>query len=162
VAPAVVGVTPPTDGRYLAGQSLDFDVQFSEPVLADTTGGTPRLPIILDTGGTVFADYVSGSGSSTWRFTYVVSAGQSDNTGITLSGLIDANGGTMQDAAGNPALAALAGVPSTAAIFVGPPLATSVPTTSPATLAGLAVALATVAGQVLRRRRGSTNAQSRK
>lgn len=159
IAPAVVSVAPPADGRYLAGQSLNFDVQFSELVVVDSSGGSPRIPITLDTGGTVYALYVSGSGSSTLRFTYVVSAGQNDNNGITVANSIDANGGVVRDAAGNLASLSLSAMPSTAAVLVGPPVAAPVPTANPTTLASLALALVAAAGGAFRNRRRSHPAQ---
>ncbi|WP_279911252.1 MULTISPECIES: DUF4347 domain-containing protein, partial [unclassified Pseudomonas] len=53
VVPMVGSVSVPADGTYIAGQNLDFTVNFSEAVVVDTSGGTPRIAITLDTGGTV-------------------------------------------------------------------------------------------------------------
>lgn len=41
VAPAVTSVNVPANGSYIAGQNLDFTVNFSENVIVDTSGGTP-------------------------------------------------------------------------------------------------------------------------
>lgn len=42
-APSVVHVDLPVDGAYGVGQRLDFTVHFSEAVIVDTSGGTPRI-----------------------------------------------------------------------------------------------------------------------
>ncbi|MDH0607084.1 Ig-like domain-containing protein, partial [Pseudomonas sp. GD03869] len=104
-APAVDSVSVPADGTYIAGQNLDFTVNFSENVVVDTSGGTPRIAITLDTGGTVFADYVSGSGTSALVFRLTVASGQADSNGIAVGSAIQANGGSLRDAAGNDAVA---------------------------------------------------------
>jgi len=118
IAPTVVSVDAPANGTYIAGQNLDFTVNYSEAVTVDTSGGTPRIAITLDTGGTAYADYVSGSGTTALVFRYTVAAGQHDADGITLAGAIDANGGSIHDGVGNAELAALNGVASTSAVRV--------------------------------------------
>ena len=71
----------------------------------------------LDTGGTVYAGYLSGSGTSMLTFQLTVSAGQADSDGITV-GALDLNGGTIRNTAGNDATLTLNGVGSTTAVFV--------------------------------------------
>ena len=118
-APGAVSMTVPANGSYGAGQNLDFAVTFGEVVTVDTSGGTPRLAVTLDTGGTVYASYVSGSGTTTLTFRLTVQAGQQDLTGIVTATSLDANGGTLRDAATNNALLSIAGVePSTAGVAV--------------------------------------------
>lgn len=112
VAPEVVSVAVPSDDTYITGQNLDFFVRFSENVVVSTVGGTPRIAVTLDTGGTVYADYVSGSGSSGLVFRMTVANGQLDSNGITL-GNLQLNGGTLRDTAGNDAVVTLNGVGST-------------------------------------------------
>ena len=116
--PAVTSVTVPANAIYIAGQDLDFTTTFSEAV---TITGTPRIALTLDTGGTVYADYVSGSGSNTLTFRDVVAPGQQDLTGITTASAIDLNGGAIKDAAGNAANGAglnLTGEPSLAGVDI--------------------------------------------
>lgn len=117
-APVISSVTVPANGTYVAGQNLDFAINFSEAVIVNTGGGTPRLAVTLDTGGTVFATYLSGSGTSILNFRYTVVTGNADPTGIALASSFDPNGGTIQDAAGNTATATLNGVGSTTAVLV--------------------------------------------
>ncbi|BEU98447.1 IPTL-CTERM sorting domain-containing protein [Acidovorax sp. DW039] len=115
-APAVTAVTVPPNGTYHAGDTLSFTVQLDEPVYVDTSGGMPR--IALTVGSTTrYANYVSGSGTSTLQFGHAVVTGDSDSDGITV-GALGANGGTMIDAAGNAASTTLNGVGSTAAVLV--------------------------------------------
>jgi hypothetical protein len=116
-APSVNSVSVPANGNYLPGQSMDFTVNFNEAVLVDTTGGIPRIALTLDTGGTVYASYVSGTGTSSMVFRYVVTDTVRDYTGVTV-GALSANGGTFRDAAGNDASVTLNSVGSTAAVNV--------------------------------------------
>ena len=136
-APVVISVGVPANGTYMAGDALDFTVNFDEAVTVDTTGGIPRLAITLDTGGTVFANYLSGSGSTTLVFRLTVSNGQQDSDGISVNTQLQANGSMLTDAAGNNALTALVGVGSSARVLVDaapPQVTTIVPdTTSPTT-----------------------------
>ncbi|MDD3484864.1 DUF4347 domain-containing protein, partial [Azovibrio restrictus] len=118
VAPAVSSVSVPTNGTYKIGDSLNFTVNFGENVTVNTGGGTPYLPITLDTGGTVQASYVSGSSTSALVFSYTVTSGTLDSNGIAVGAAITNNGGTLRDAAGNDATLTLNSVGSTAAVLV--------------------------------------------
>ncbi|WP_160020173.1 Ig-like domain-containing protein [Pseudomonas sp. 8O] len=127
-APAITSVGVPANGTYVAGDALDFTVNFDEAVTVDTTGGTPRLAITLDTGGTVYANYLSGSGSTALVFRLTVANGQQDSNGIAVGTNLQSNGATLRDAAGNDAQTALNGVPSTADVLVdaAPPQVTGI------------------------------------
>ncbi|PKM39731.1 MAG: hypothetical protein CVV03_12535, partial [Firmicutes bacterium HGW-Firmicutes-8] len=70
LTPSVTSVSVPANSTYILGQNLDFTVNFSEAVTVNTTGGTPYIPVTLDTGGTVNASYVSGSGTTNLLFRY--------------------------------------------------------------------------------------------
>jgi len=118
MAPVVGSVSAPTNGTYITGQNLDFTVNFSEAMTVDTSTGVPRIAVTLDTGGTAYAEYVSGSGSSALVFRMTVLSGQLDTNGVTLGAAIDVNGGAIKDLAGNNAVVALNGVASTAAVNV--------------------------------------------
>ncbi|WP_236212712.1 Ig-like domain-containing protein [Metapseudomonas otitidis] len=117
-APAVTSVSVPANGTYVAGNTLDFTVNFDEAVTVDTSGGTPRLAITLDTGGTVYANYVSGSGGTALVFRLTVASGQQDSNGIAVGASLDANGATLRDTAGNNAQTVLNNVGSTAGVLV--------------------------------------------
>lgn len=118
VVPVVASVSVPSDGTYITGQNLDFTVNFSENMVVDTTGGVPRIAVTLDTGGTVYADYVSGSGGSALVFRLTAASGQLDSNGVTLGSAIQLNGGTLRDTAGNDTLVTLNNIASTANVNV--------------------------------------------
>lgn len=79
------------DGNYKAGSTIQLTVTFNDIVIVT---GTPILN--LNTGGT--AAYVSGSGTNTLIFTYVVTAGEnsSDLDYSTVTSL-NLSGGTIKD-----------------------------------------------------------------
>ncbi|SEI12628.1 Fibronectin type III domain-containing protein [Rheinheimera pacifica] len=117
VVPTVASVSVPANGTYIAGQSLDFIVNTSENIILDTTGGTPR--IALTVGATTrYATYLSGSGTSAIVFRYTVQSGDFDPNGITVTAVIQANGGTLKDGAGNNMNLTLNSVGSTASVLV--------------------------------------------
>jgi hypothetical protein len=116
--PAVTSVDVPANGTYVAGDLLNFTVNFDEAVTVDPTGGTPRLAITLDTGGTVYADYLSGSGSTALVFRMIAANGQEDHTGIAMGTQVQANGATLRDAAGNEILTTLNNVASTSDVLI--------------------------------------------
>jgi len=113
--PTVTSVTVPVNGSYGAGANLNFTINFSETVIVS---GTPRIPITLNTGGTVFANYVSGSNSAALLFRYTVVGGNNDPDGITVGASFDTNGGTVRDAAANDAVTTLNSVGSTTNVLV--------------------------------------------
>jgi len=76
----------------IAGQNLDFTVNFSEAVIVT---GTPEVGITLDTGGKVYAQYISGGGTTALTFRYTVIGGEQDTTGVTVDSTVTANGGTI-------------------------------------------------------------------
>jgi len=108
VAPTVSSVSGPANGTYVAGGNLDFTVNFSENVTVDTTGGTPYITLTVGLS-TVYASYVSGSGSSAITFWYTVVSGDYDANGIAIGSGISLNGGTIKDAAGNDATVTFTG-----------------------------------------------------
>lgn len=115
-APAVTSVALPPNATYYAGDSLDFTVNFNESVHVDTSGGTPRIAIVVG-ATTRYATYVSGSGTSALVFRHTVVNGDVDANGITV-GALNANGGTLSDLAGNNAVLTLNGLGSTAGVLV--------------------------------------------
>jgi hypothetical protein len=106
-APAAAVVTRPLSGTYRIGQSLDFVVRFSEPVFVT---GSPRIGL---SGLTLprQATYVSGSGTTSLTFRYVVQPNDALKPKQTLAlgkaiGL--PAGSAIADQAGNEALLAIA------------------------------------------------------
>lgn len=118
VAPTVSTVSVPANGTYVAGQNLNFTVNYSEAVTVNTSGGTPYIPLILNTGGTVTAGYISGNGTATLTFRYTVTVGNNDEDGIGVGASITANGGILQDASGNNAVLTLNNVGATTGVLI--------------------------------------------
>ncbi|WPV66730.1 Ig-like domain-containing protein [Chitinophaga sp. LS1] len=109
-APAVTNVTVPTNGYYKSGSILNFIVTFGETV---NVTGTPHIAITMGSS-TVYADYVSGTGTSELTFSYTVVNGDQDLDGIAIGVL---NGGSIKDAAGNDGILTL-NAPSTAGVLI--------------------------------------------
>lgn len=116
--PTVSSVGMPANARYTSGQNINLVINFDEAVNIVTSGGIPYIPITLNSGGTVSAIYISGSGSTALTFGYTVVGGNCDEDGINIGSSITANGGTIKDATGNDAILALNGVAGTAGVLV--------------------------------------------
>ncbi|RDK06113.1 hypothetical protein DN412_33040, partial [Cupriavidus lacunae] len=141
IAPTVASVSAPANGTYVTGQNLDFTVNYSENVVVDTTGGTPRIAVTLDTGGTAYASYLSGSGTNALTFRLTVASGQLDSNGVSVASALDLHGGTVRDVAGNDAVTTLNNVAPTTGVLVDAvaPSALAVITADPTPTAGNAV-----------------------
>ncbi|WP_223677719.1 Ig-like domain-containing protein [Azospirillum agricola] len=97
-APVILSVSVPSNGTYKTGDVLTFTVNTSESV---TVTGTPQLA--LDIGGTVkYAQYTaSGSTATALKFTYTVESGLLDPDGISVTGVLQPNNGTLQEVTTN-------------------------------------------------------------
>lgn len=115
VAPSVTSVDVPTSHTYGTASNLDFKIHFDEKVVI--SGGTPSIPVMIGSSS-VQAEYLSGTGTDTLVFRYVVQAGDNDNDGIEVGSSIVPNGSTLMDEAENAASLTLAGVGSTTAVQV--------------------------------------------
>lgn len=92
---------PPAARTYLGGDQINLQVHFGFPI---TVTGTPRLALQLG-ANTVYANYVSGSGTPTLTFRYTVGATDVDLDGLQLaSNNIDLNGGTLTNSEGGAAV----------------------------------------------------------
>ena len=115
VGPALVSsVAVPVNGVSKLGDQLDFTVTYRDPV---TVTGTPSLGLTFNTGGTVNANYVSGSGTTGLVFRYTIAGGQQDTDGISLASSIALNGGSLKFGAADTSLA-LNGVPALTGVRV--------------------------------------------
>jgi hypothetical protein len=91
-------------GLYKAGQTIDIALMFNRPITIDTSGGTPRIPIYVG-NATMYAQFNSLSGTQTAIFRYTVGTTEYDLDGITISSVIEPNGGSIKDSSsGTPAL----------------------------------------------------------
>ncbi|HEY5714055.1 MAG TPA: Ig-like domain-containing protein [Candidatus Gracilibacteria bacterium] len=115
-APTVTSVSVPSNATYIAGQNLDFTINFDENVTVNTGGGTPQLALTIG-ATTRQAVYLSGSGTSALVFRYTIQNGDLDTDGISV-GTLDANGGTMKDTGGADANLTLNSVGSTSSVLV--------------------------------------------
>jgi hypothetical protein len=133
IAPVVSSVGVPANGTYGTGQDLDFTVNFDKNVTVDTAGGTPFITLSLATGGTVDAAYISGSGTSSLTFRFIVQPGEQASNGIGLGSSIVLNGGSITDSIGNPAELTLAAAASTSGVQVDsiPPVVSSIVAVDP-------------------------------
>ena len=104
----------PVNGFYTEGQNIDFTLNFSSAV--NVVSPAPRIPIIVGRT-TVYANYLSGTGTSSLIFRYTPTASQEDLDGISLLGPIDLNSGTIKDGSNRPAVLTFA-PPSTSSIYV--------------------------------------------
>ncbi|MDX1816102.1 MAG: hypothetical protein R3180_00175 [Marinobacter sp.] len=113
VSSAITSISVPIAGTYIAGENLDFTVNW--PELVDVTG-TPGLNI--NVGGARQANYVSGSGTSALLFRYTVQPG--DNAASISVTSLTLNGGSIVDQASTPnaAVLTLNGVGDTSGIAV--------------------------------------------
>jgi hypothetical protein len=104
------------DGFYPADSNISITAAFSEPVIVT---GTPSMS--LNPTGTATASYTTGSGSSTLTFHYTVVAGQnSPDLNYASASALALNGGSINDAFGNPASLTLTiGTPPPATSLAG-------------------------------------------
>lgn len=98
-SPAVVSVTPPTNGRYASGSDVELIVNFSE---AMTVTGAPKIILVVGTS-TKDATYSSGSGTSALKFNYTVGASESAPNGISALSPIVLGSATIADSDNNKA-----------------------------------------------------------
>ncbi|MES2526620.1 MAG: DUF2341 domain-containing protein [Bdellovibrionota bacterium] len=114
IAPTITLTTLPADGTYKSADNMNFTFQFSETVLVTNA---PRYLVTLNSG-TVYATYLSGSGTNTLTFRRIVASPDLDTNGIAVASVLDLNStGTIRDTAGNNVVLTLT-PPSSAGILV--------------------------------------------
>ena len=92
IAPIVSSVSAPSNATYYLNNNMTFTATMSEATIVT---GTPRL--VFDVGGvTTYANYLSGSGTTSLVFRYTVLSGDVDANGIAITATLDANGGTLK------------------------------------------------------------------
>lgn len=109
VKPTITRVLAVDDSLvYSEGDAVELKVEFSEAVIVDTTGGTPRFALNIGTGTIVYANYVSGSESKALIFKYIVLAEHnSSDLAYDVNSKIELNGGTIKDFASNDVITTL-------------------------------------------------------
>ena len=85
-----------SDGSYGAGDIISISVDFTENIYVSSN---PTLELSMESQSqvTLNADYVSGSGSSTLIFQYIVMSGDGDQDGVELSSSFDLSVGSLVD-----------------------------------------------------------------
>lgn len=96
-SPYFTSVTLSADRVYTVGQVITITAVFQKRTRI-ISGTTPRIPLNIG-GVTRYADYVSGSDSRdfTWTFQYTVQLGDLDHNGIELVSPWELNGTVIQD-----------------------------------------------------------------
>jgi predicted RNA-binding protein with TRAM domain len=98
---AITSANGMQNGYLNAGDSVNLTVTFSK---ATIVSGKPQLALLIG-NSTVFAEYVSGSGTSDLIFSYTIQADQTDLNGISVNAnSLSLNGGSFADSAGNAAV----------------------------------------------------------
>ena len=97
VAAYITAVTNPANGTYGITDVLTWTLITDKAVNVDTGSGTPRL--VIDVAGTPFyANYASGSGTTSLVFEYTI--GNETGNDITVGPEVDLNGGEIEEANG--------------------------------------------------------------
>ena len=90
----------PNNNTYTTGDTIEVQMTFSEGV---NVTGTPQLTLKIGTENKA-ANYTGGTGTTSLIFGYTVVSGDTDDNGISIEqNQLSFNGGTIKDAAGNPA-----------------------------------------------------------
>ena len=92
---SIIDISIP-DGDYSYKEPMYITATFTQHIFV--VSGTPQLELNVD-GSTVFADYVSGSGSEFLVFKYLPEYGEDDNTGVDVVSPFKINGATLKDRA---------------------------------------------------------------
>ena len=91
--------SPGNDATYILGDVIQILMTMSEAV---DVAGTPKLTLTIGTKNRR-ADYQSGGGTATLKFTYTVVAGDTDPDGISIPNVpFNLNGSVITDTVGNP------------------------------------------------------------
>ena len=107
---------PRGQGAYGQNDAIDVEATFTEPVFI--VAGTPAMRLSIGANSRS-AVYLTGDGTRTLTFRYVVQADDSDSDGISI-GPNAIFGGTLRDGVGNEATLTFAGLPQDAARKVNP------------------------------------------
>jgi RHS repeat-associated protein len=124
--PEITVLTLPADGVYAIGDSLEISLKFSEAVAVDIVGLPPAIVLTIGES-TVKAKYESGSGTNELLFSYTVAAGDYAPNGIIVGDVLQTNGATLRDIAGNPLVELTLPLGSTSGIHVANPPVIAIP-----------------------------------
>jgi hypothetical protein len=95
--PTITNVVATTAaGNLVQNKRANFSVTYSEPIDFDSTLGSPTLSIVVGTTPRS-ATYLSGKGTTTLNFGYIIQAGETDTNGIDVVSPIVSNGTVIKD-----------------------------------------------------------------
>lgn len=108
-APTITAITPITsDGTHKSGDTLDFQVTFSEAVTTTVSGGYPRIPIVIGSTTRYLIPTVSKT-DNIHNFRYTIQSPDLDTDGITINGPLEVStSGHIRDAGRNNLVTTLA------------------------------------------------------
>ena len=93
-APTVTSITAITpDGTYIAGDTIDYSVTFSESVTTNVVGLFPRLTLVVGSTNKYLLPTANATGT-THTFRYTIVSGDLDTNGVTITVNSFANNGT--------------------------------------------------------------------
>jgi hypothetical protein len=93
-APTVTSITAITaDGTYVAGQTIDYSVTFSESVTTSVAGGYPRISLVVGST-TRYLNPTASTTGTTHTFRYTIVSGDLDTNGVAITVNSFANNGT--------------------------------------------------------------------
>ena len=84
--------SPPVNGTRVLGDSIEFTL--THPYTINVTGA-PTIDLVIG-ASTVQAALVSGNGTRTLTFRYIIQAGEEATSGIQILSPINLNGGTLE------------------------------------------------------------------
>ena len=85
------------DGAWSSGDTIEVALTFSEPVVVDTTGGTPSIGLVLGGATARSAGYVRGTGTVELVFGYtVVDADGTPTSILVTANSLALNGGAIR------------------------------------------------------------------
>ncbi len=100
--PVLSSVILPADGLYKAGDTLDFIFRFSETIVLTNTAGNATVSVTVGSRSKPSL-YISGDGSDSLLYRYIVQPGESDKDGIRFSSPLTFYNTIITDPAGNTA-----------------------------------------------------------
>ena len=100
VSSLAITSNPGSDQTYAAGDEIEVTVRFSETVVVT---GTPQMRLRVGSR-TRTASHLRGTDTAALVFAYEVDEGEDDTDGVSIeANRLSLNGGTIEDAADNPA-----------------------------------------------------------
>jgi hypothetical protein len=81
------------DGTYVAGQTIDYSVTFSESVTTSVAGGYPRISLVVGST-TRYLNPTASTTGTTHTFRYTIVSGDLDTNGVAITVNSFANNGT--------------------------------------------------------------------